>query len=239
MEATERAWCGRVALNVAVSEDDAAALRRLAPGARVVVVPNGVDVGSFQPAPDPEGESLVFVGGANWFPNRDALEYFCQDILPLLRRTRPRLKVTWVGAAREPDRRRFRAEHDVELTGYVGDIRPYVNAAACFIVPLRVGGGSRLKILDAWALGKAVVSTSVGCEGLAAEDEGNLLVADEPATFAAAVERVLADRSLRRALGRAARELAEREYAWEVVGARLVDAYGQLLAPTPLTIAAE
>jgi len=233
MEATERAWCPRVALNIAVSEDDAAALARLAPAARFTIVPNGVDTRFFQPGPDPEGEGLVFVGGANWFPNRDALEYFCRDILPLLRRNRPDLRVTWVGAASEEDRRSFLARHGVELTGYVDDIRPRVRDAACFIAPLRVGGGSRLKILDAWALGKAVVSTSVGCEGLAAQHGRNILVADDPAAFAAAVERVLVDRTLRRELGRAARALVERVYAWDVVGAGLVDAYEALLARSP------
>ncbi len=230
MEATEREWCARVALNVAVSEPDAAALQRLAPDGRYVVVPNGVDTQAFRPGQDIDGGGLVFVGGANWFPNRDALDFFCREILPLLRRRRPGLPVRWVGAAREEDRRRYLAEHGVELTGYVDDIRPYVHDAECYIVPLRVGGGSRLKILDAWSMGKAVVSTSVGCEGLAAEHGRNILVADEPAAFAAAVERVLEERPLRQALGRGARALAERRYAWDVVGGTLVDAYSELLA---------
>lgn len=229
MEAAEREWCPRVALNVVVSEADAAALRRLAPGARYVVVPNGVDVDAFRPGREQAGGGLVFVGGANWFPNRDALDYFCRDILPGLRRTRPELRVTWVGAAREDDRRRYRAEHGVELTGYVDDVRSLVQAAECFIVPLRVGGGSRLKILDAWAMGKAVVSTAVGCEGLAAEDGRNILVADDAAAFAAAIEQVLGDAALRGRLGRAARATAERRYAWETVGAGLVTAYRELL----------
>ncbi len=229
MEATEREWCARVALNVAVSDEDAAALRGLAPRGRYVVVPNGVDVDAFRPGRERAGGGLVFVGGANWFPNRDALDHFCRDILPLLRRTRPELRVTWVGAAREEDQRRYRAEHGVELTGYVEDVRPFVQAAECFIVPLRVGGGSRLKILDAWSMGKAVVSTSVGCEGLAADDGRNLLVADDAATFAAAVARVRADAALRARLGRAARATAERRYSWEIVGAGLVAAYRELL----------
>ncbi len=238
MEATEREWCERVALNVAVSEEDAAALRRLGPGGRYVVVPNGVDVDAFRPGRERAGGGLVFVGGANWFPNRDGLDYFCREVLPLLRRTRPELRVTWVGAAREEDRRRYRAEHGVELTGYVDDVRPLVQAAECFIAPLRVGGGSRLKILDAWAMGKAVVSTAVGCEGLAAEDGRNILVADDPAAFAAALERVLADAALRARLGRAARAMAERRYAWEIVGAGLVAAYRELLGESARPLAA-
>ena len=229
MEATEREWCARVALNVVVSEVDAEALRCLAPQGRYVVVPNGVDVHAFRPGAEQPGGGLVFTGGANWFPNRDALEHFCRDTLPILRRKRPDLRVTWVGAARDEDRRRYRQEHGVELTGYVDDIRPFVHAAECFIVPLRLGGGSRLKILDAWALGKAVVSTSVGCEGLAAEDGHNIRVADGGPAFAAAIESVLDDAGLRARLGQAARATVERSYAWEIVGGRLVEAYDEML----------
>lgn len=229
MEATERKWCPRVDLNVAVSEGDAAALQRLAPAASFIVIPNGVDLDAFRPGPEAPGGGLVFVGGANWFPNRDAMEQFCREVLPLLRARRPDLRVTWVGAAPDADRRRYRTEFGVEVTGYVQDIRPYVQPAECFIAPLRVGGGSRLKILDAWALGKAVVSTSVGCEGLATASGENILVADGAPSFAAAVERVLAEPTLRQSLGAAARATVERLYSWDVVGSNLVDAYLGLL----------
>src|SRR5690606_31191569 len=106
-------------------------------------------------------------GGLNWFPNADGLKHFCAHILPRIRAARPAEETTvrWVGRADDVTRRRLKAESDVDLTGYVDDVRPYLRDAACFVVPLRVGGGTRLKILDAWAMGKAVVSTSVGCEG--------------------------------------------------------------------------
>lgn len=228
-EKDERRWCPQVALNVAVSDDDAATLRALAPGGRYVVVPNGVDVEAFRPGADSRDGGLVFVGAASWFPNRDGMEYFCQEILPLLRRRRPDLPVTWIGAARTEDQRRLKDEHGVALTGHVPDIRPYVQAAQCYVVPLRVGGGSRLKILDAWAMGKAVVSTSIGCEGLAAEDGQNILLGDTPEAFAAAIERVLDSDELRRRLGAGARKTAEARYSWEVVGRTLVEAYMELL----------
>jgi polysaccharide biosynthesis protein PslH len=224
MEKAESEWCPRVVLNVAVSARDAQELRELAPAAQVTVVPNGVDTETFVPRKQPPA-GITFVGGANWFPNRDALQFFADDILPLLGDLRP--KVSWVGAAQEHDRLAF-AEKGVVLTGYVTDIRPLVWDARCYVVPLRVGGGSRLKILDAWAMGKAVVSTSVGCEGLSARDGENLLIADTPGDFAAAVRRVLTDVALAEQLGAAARRTVEREYSWDVVGADMLRQYDRI-----------
>ena len=229
LERLERTWCGRVACNVAVSEVDQRALERLAPEARFVEVPNGVDVEAFRPEP---GRSIgvVSVGGMNWFPNHDALQYFASDILPRIRTAVPAAPVVWVGRADAEQQRMFREQHGVELTGYVADIRPYVREAACFVVPLRVGGGTRLKILDAWAMGKAVVSTSVGCEGLAAVDGVNILIRDSADEFAAGVTSLLLNSDLRRRLGQAARETAEQQYSWEVIGTRMTQTYLDLIA---------
>jgi glycosyltransferase involved in cell wall biosynthesis len=168
MQREERRWFGAAALNVAVSEADREQIETMAPGARCTVVPNGVDTTRFQPAPG-RGDGMVFVGEIGWFPNHDALRFFCEEILPRVRAAGQRAPVRWVGRAPDEARREYRARYGVELTGYVPDIRPLVHDAACYVVPLRVGGGTRLKILDAWAMGKAVVSTSIGCEGLAAE----------------------------------------------------------------------
>jgi polysaccharide biosynthesis protein PslH len=122
------------------------------------------------------------------------------------------------------------AQRRVALTGHVDDIRPYVGSAACYVVPLRIGGGTRLKILDAWAMGKAVVSTSVGCEGLDAADGQNILIRDDPAAFAAAVLMVLRDSGLRAALERNARATAEQKYSWTVIGEKMRRVYGEVLA---------
>lgn len=227
MEKEERRWCREVSLNVAVSGTDAEMLQRLVPSSHCAVVPNGVDTEFFQPDPQPS-TGLVFVGGTTWFPNKDALSYFTSDILPLLRETTDASPVTWVGRASAEEQEDSRRA-GISLTGYVEDIRPYVLAARCYIVPLRVGGGTRLKILDAWAMGKAVVSTSVGCEGLDARDGENILIADSPADFAAAVERVLMDGELRVRLERNARATAEQSYSWTSVGTRMLATYGVLL----------
>jgi glycosyltransferase involved in cell wall biosynthesis len=224
MEGVERAWCPRVALNVAVSAPDRDALERLAPGARITVVPNGVDLEAFRPA-GTGGEGVAFVGGMNWFPNRDGLEFFCAEVLPRLRATRPGLAVRGIGAASADERKQYARRHRVELTGYLADVAPAMRAAACHVVPLRVGGGTRLKILGSWAMGKPVVSTSLGCEGLAAVDGDNILIRDDPAAFADAVLSVLRDAALARRLGERGRATAERVYAWEVIGRQMIEAY--------------
>lgn len=224
MEEVERRWCARVDLNVTVSSEDKALLHRIAPDARTTVVPNGVDLEEFRPMAAAQ-RGIVYMGGMNWLPNRDALDFFCAEILPHLGEAGTREPIRWIGAASEDQRRRYRQAHGVELTGYVDDVRPLANAAACHIVPLRVGGGTRLKILNAWAMGKAVVSTTIGCEGLAAIDADNILIRDEPRAFAEAVANVLRDSVLRRQLGESGRRTAERYYSWDVIGQRMIDSY--------------
>jgi glycosyltransferase involved in cell wall biosynthesis len=223
----EARWCERVRLNVAVSAPDRDELRAIAPGGRFVVVPNGVDTREFQPA-EGDGRTLAFVGGTEWPPNVQAMEFFCREVLPRLRERGDAPRVVWVGRASPEERRRYEQAYGVELTGYVDDVRPHLGGAACAIVPLRVGGGTRLKITTAWAMGKAVVSTSVGCEGLDARHGENILVADTPEEMAAAVHRVLHDGDLRARLERGARRTAEEVYDWEVIGREMVRAYREL-----------
>ncbi len=229
MAREEARWAPRVDLNIVVSADDARRLAEIAPRAATVVVPNGVDTEAFRPATGPE-HGIVFVGGYTWFPNRDALDFFTREILPLIRNGQPDdPPVQWVGRAPDAVRKRYRDSHGIELTGYVDSIRPFVARAACYVVPLRVGGGTRLKILDAWAMGKAVVSTAAGCEGLAAIDGENILIRDDPAAFAAAVRLVLSDPDLRCRLGDAARRTAEHRYDWRVIGRTLIPSLESLI----------
>jgi len=229
LQQEERRWAPRVTLNIAVSDGDAHDLTALVPGARIAVIPNGVDVETFAPANDSAVEGIVFVGGMSWFPNEDALVFFAQDILPLIRAADARVKVTWVGRALPREINTF-ARRGIRLTGHVDDIRGFVHGAACYVVPLRVGGGTRLKILDAWAMGKAIVSTSVGCEGLDAVDGQNILIRDDPTAFAAAVTTVLGNPALRASLERNARLTAEQKYSWEVIGVTMRRAYAPLVA---------
>jgi glycosyltransferase involved in cell wall biosynthesis len=218
LEREERRAMKKMALNVAVSPADEAGLKRLVPGLRTAVVPNGVDVEEFRPQ-DMVTTGCVFVGGTSWFPNKDGLEWFAEVILPELRSREWNSTVTWVGRATREEISHFGSMPGLKLTGYVEDIRPYVHAASCFIVPLRVGGGTRLKVLDAWAMGKAMVSTRLGAEGLDARHGENILLADSPREFAEAMIRILRDQELRETLGGNARRTAERGYSWESIGA--------------------
>jgi polysaccharide biosynthesis protein PslH len=228
----ESKWCSKVALNAVVSEQDRETLRQLSPDGRFVVVPNGVDTEYFQPAYGGD-TGIVCVGPTNWHPNRDALQYMAEDILPALRTGEGEPPVRWIGRATSEEQAHFRNAYGMELTGRVPDIRPFVAAAACYVVPIRVGGGTRVKILDAWAMGKAVVSTSIGCEGLDAVDGENILIRDDPGEFAAAVLAVLADGSLRERLGRAGRRTVEKSYSWEVIGRAMIEEYRALIEPPP------
>ncbi len=224
----ERRWCPRVDLNVVVSDEDRRRLETLAIGAVCSVIPNGVDTEYFRPSSG-AGSGVVFVGGSDWSPNRDAMMYFVSEILPRLRALGVHAEVQWVGSVTDVERRRLGHVTGFRMVGYVDDIRPCVQSAACCIVPLRVGGGTRVKILDAWAMGKAVVSTRLGCEGLAARDGENILVRDDPQLFAEAVAQVVGDRELRARLEGGGRATAEKLYSWSVIEPGLGSTYLSLV----------
>ena len=223
----ERRVCSAANRVLACSAIDAERLQALAPAARVTVVPNGVDLVRFRPGADPAGDNhtLVFVGQMSWFPNRDGIEHFLAAVWPRIRqRHSARLRII----GRDGDTVLPPAP-GVERTGFVADLRPLVEAAGVYIVPLRAGSGTRLKLLEAMAMGKAIVSTRIGAEGLALVDGRHALLADTPEAFADAVSRLLDDRALRRRLGLAARQLADQRYGWEAIGARLKVVYADLL----------
>jgi len=225
MEREERHWAPRLAMNIVVSSEEESLLRRIAPGCRTAVVPNGVDTSVFRPRPEARGRGIVFVGSHGWLPNRDAMDYFAGDILPRVRKALGPVPVTWVGRASPDVRESLLNAHDIRLTGYVDDVRPYVQSAAAYVVPIRIGGGTRLKIVDAWAMGIPIISTTIGCEGLDARDGENILVRDEPEAFADAVIRVLSDRALASSLGSNGRVTAEETYDWDVIGGRMLPLY--------------
>lgn len=223
MQAEEDRWAPVVAMNIAVSEIDAAELRRRNPSAKVSVISNGVDTTFFQPASEP-GSTIAFVGGSDWFPNRDGMLWFAREILPLIRRNRPDIRVCWVGRVSD-EVRDTASQLGVETTGHVDDVRPFLRQAACVIAPLRVGGGTRIKILDAWAMACPVVATTIAAEGLDGVDGTSLLVRDAADDFGTAVLAVMEDAALAQRLGAAGRELVEARYGWNRIGARLRDLY--------------
>lgn len=233
VEKVERRLCARLDLNVMTSELDAQRLRTLAAGAQTTVIPNGVDVDFFRPSlPDLVVPGRVaFLGPTYMFPNRDAIDSFLADSWPLVRKDSSGSTLHLIGKNSIEEKARFESHPGVTCNGHVPDVRPHFAEAAVSIVPIRIGGGTRLKILDSWSMGKAVVSTSVGCEGLKTLDGHNILIRDDPKDFAAAVVQVLRDRDLRVRLGREARKTAEDHYAWRVIGKKLVGSYDGILTP--------
>jgi sugar transferase (PEP-CTERM/EpsH1 system associated) len=202
---------------ILTSDREAAILRQVAPHTLTLVVPNGVDIESFQPAPvlrDPN--SVVFVGVMHYRPNVDAAIFFVREILPHILRERPNLTFTIVGGGPPEELRRL-AGKNVVLTDRVPDTRPYVARAGASVVPLRMGSGTRLKVLEGLAMGCAVVSTSLGCEGIDIVNGQHLLVADDPLAFAEGVLRILDDPALASTLGRNGRALVEERYSWPSV----------------------
>lgn len=231
IEHLERTLTQSFAVNVMMSELDAARLHALNPLAKTVVAPNGVDVDYLRPSPvAPVHGRVVFLGPTYMFPNRDAVDFFLNEIWAQVLRTVPQASFHLVGKNSPEDQVRFQNHPAVACNGYVPDVRPHLAQAACSVVPIRIGGGTRLKILDAWAMGKAIVSTTVGCEGLAARDGENILIRDDPAAFAEAVVRVLTDADLRCHLETNARRTAEECYAWPIIGQALRDTYRALMA---------
>ncbi|MCK4303002.1 MAG: glycosyltransferase [Candidatus Eisenbacteria sp.] len=207
---------------VAVSDAESGEIKTLNPSLPVAVVDNGVDLSYFAPIPDePKQESLVFVGVMHWRPNQDAVGYFIEEILPLVRQRRPQVSIVVVGQNPPPHIKKLDSLPEVCIVGRVDDVRPYVEAATVYVVPLRIGGGTRLKILEALAMKKAVVSTSVGAEGLDVTDGKNIMLADTAADFAARIELLFSNAELRRQLGNAGRRLVKERYGWDRLADKL------------------
>jgi glycosyltransferase involved in cell wall biosynthesis len=204
-------------------------LRRIAPSARIAVIENGVDVASFSPRADvlPEASKLVFVGLMDYYPNVEAATSFATRVWPLLRQRLPQLTLWIVGANPAPAVRQLGDLEGVTVTGTVPDVRPYYGDALAAIVPLRTGGGTRLKILEAMAAGVPVVSTPLGAEGLPVTPGGNVLLAepDDAEGWLRHLEYLTGSESGRKALSDSGLEFVRRSYDWEILGRKLCDTY--------------
>jgi len=221
----ERDALSRFDLVLAVSDADRGTFGRLYPDALkrpVHVVQTGVDTAFFAPRPaeaDERRAHLVFTGSMDWLPNEDGMLYFVRDILPRIRQLEPDATLSIVGRAPTPAVKRLADGHGIEVTGRVDDVRPHIAAGAVYIVPLRIGGGTRLKIFEAMAMGKAVVSTTVGAEGLPVTHGHDILIADEPARFAQAVVHMIRSVDARRRIESAARRLVVEKHDWSASAA--------------------
>jgi glycosyltransferase involved in cell wall biosynthesis len=220
---------GRFDLVLAVSDADRDTFQRLYPSALrgpVFTVATGVDTAYFAPRPQDEADPrhLVFTGSMDWIPNEDAMKHFCHDVLPLIRSEEPAVTLSIVGRAPTPAVRRLADIAGVTVTGRVDDVRDYVGRAGVYVVPIRIGGGTRLKIFEAMGMARAVVSTTVGAEGLPVTNGHDVVIADTPRAFADAVVSLIRNPAQRVQLERASRDLVVARYDWSAVAGQLEDA---------------
>ncbi|MCF7802582.1 MAG: glycosyltransferase family 4 protein [Candidatus Marinimicrobia bacterium] len=191
------------------------------------IIPNGVDTIFFTPESSPvKPNSLVFTGMMAYTPNNDGMLYFMKEIFPLIRAEVPDVQLSIVGK-RPTKKLQSYASKQVEVTGFVEDVRPYIRNASVYIVPLRMGSGTRLKVLEALATKKPVVSTSIGCEGIDVEDGKSILIRDEPKPFAKSVINLLKDEKRRQELAMNGYRLIKKKYDWEAVGDKMLEIYRQ------------
>jgi len=205
------------------STEDEARVRADLPDARTAVVPNAADVEFYRPRPTdpaPDGRTIVFFGLLSTRPNIDGVTWLVHEIWPRVAQARPDARLQVFGKNPPPELLAL-ARPGVEMVGFVDDLRPHLAAAAAIAVPLRLGGGTRLKIVEAMAMAKPIVSTRLGAEGIEARPEREILLADDPASFAAALVRLLGDPPAAARLGAAARHLAVERYAWSSAAATL------------------
>jgi len=229
MKREEAAVSRRFDVLLATTEIDKAKFQQLLPEKRVVVIPNGVDASFFQQQHvDEVPKTMVFAGLMSYPPNAQGAAYFLDQIFPLIRKREPTAKVTIVGAYPPKSLLRY-ADENITITGWVDDVRPYFARAQVFVIPLLVGGGIRGKALEAMAMKRPIVSTRIGCEGIALAHEESALFADTPEEFAEAVLRLFADADLRARLTAKAYQNVLEGYSWEANGRALDRVYHSLL----------
>ena len=211
------------------SDIDAAVFQQHCAEDVIEIIPNGVDVAHYQPDFSAEAPAhLIYIGSMDWYPNEDAVSFFADEVLPQIHAEVPEVKFSIVGGNPSVRVQKLAEKEGIVVTGRVPEIKPYFAEATVFVVPLRIGSGTRLKILEALAMGKAIVSTSVGAEGLDLKDGEEIFIADEPAAFADAVTRLLTDVPLRRRIGENGRARVEQDYDWRSIGEKLHGVYAKI-----------
>jgi glycosyltransferase involved in cell wall biosynthesis len=212
------------------STRDEEIVRADAPSVRTAVVPNGVDVDGFVPRPDPiEPMTLLFFGAMNYYPNTDGAVFFAREVWPLLAQRYPELRLRIVGPVGEGPVMDLKSDR-IEVVGFVTDVQAEIARAAVVVAPLRIGGGTRLKILEAMSMAKAIVSTRIGAEGIDVRHGHDILLADDPADQAREIGRLLDDPAFAKRLGESARETAVARYSWQASATRLEEFFRDLLA---------
>lgn len=224
--AAERRWCPSFHVNMVVSDDEGRLVKPSCGESKICVVPNGVDIEYFTPRSDPGGNRLLFCGRLDQLANKGAITYFFNSIWPELSGRVKSLEIDVVG--KNPPAwllELSRRDSRVHVPGFVDDVRPYFQKATVFVCPITDGGGTRLKILDALAMGMPVVTTTFAASGLALQDGQHLLMADTSEHFIENTLRLLSDKVLRQSLTHGATDVVTRKYSWETIGHSLLDAY--------------
>ncbi len=215
--------CRQADVVLVTSQREYLLLKNMLPRNVIKVVPNGVDIEIFQQvSPKETSNQIIFTGAMDYYPNIDAVLFFAEQCWPLIQSQVPGASWQIVGRNPPPEVWKLAQLPGVTVTGSVPDVRPYLAASAVAVAPLRIGSGTRLKILEALAMQKAVVSTSIGCEGLTVEPGKHLMVADQPEAFAQSIMELLHKPAMRAALGSAGRALVEADYGWERCGSQLL-----------------
>ena len=228
----ERIYVSKADHLVTVSDLDRKFFSQYLDPSRITVIPTGVDTEYFRPRPgDEQPNRLVFTGSLDWVPNNDGACYLLKQVLPHVRSEIPETTVCIAGRNPSSDLKALGRKYGVEVTGWVEDIRSCIREAAVYVVPLRVGSGTRLKIFEAMAMGKPIVSTTIGAEGLPVTDGENVIIKDDSRDFAAAVVRLLRDPTARTRIGRAARKTVEERYTWKAAAQEFDSALRKAMIP--------
>ncbi|MBE0673006.1 MAG: glycosyltransferase [Anaerolineales bacterium] len=218
-------------MNLAVSQLDKELLSHITGVGNFEVIENGVDIDYFTPSFSiKKNKSIIFAGRLDQYSNRESLLYFCSKVWPLIKKKHPDMRFTIIGN-NPPVKLMEIAGNDknIELLGYVDDVRPYFANAMISVCPIKDGGGTRIKILDALSMGMPIVSTSIGCEGIDVTPGADVFIADTPEEFADKVDHIVSDTCKRQSMGKNARKTAEENYSWKAIGAKLDRLYSKYI----------
>ncbi len=230
LERYEKYFCPRFDLNFTCSELDTERLQAITPESRIHTIPNGVDIEFFKPSGNPERtNSILFIGTMNWYPNIEAVQFLGEQVWPELKLRLPDIAADIIGANPPEPIKRFSVEDPrFHVHGFVDDIHPLLDSAMCYVCPIKDGGGTKLKILDALAMGKAIVADPIACEGIDVEDGINVLFAETKEEYLECIDRVFSEPELRMKLEKNARILAVEKYSYERIGRQLSSLFSGL-----------